>query len=190
MKDLFFLGIQWCGKWTQIDLLLKDFGDKYDYLEMGQLFRAIMSNDNIIGNFCRNIVNKGALVDHFVTYDWFHTALQIVQKNNMGLIIDGFPRAMEQAEFMEKMMAEYNRDFVIIHFELSKEKALERMVKRAGIEGREDDTPAAMEVRIGAFMNETLPVIKHFESLGKVITVNADDTIENIQAELRTKLGL
>ena len=97
---------------------------------------------------------------------------------------------MEQAEFMEKKMAEYGRDFLVIHFELSKEKALERMMKRAGIEGREDDTPAAMEVRINAFMNETLPVIKHFESLGKVITINADDTIENIQADLRAKLGL
>jgi adenylate kinase family enzyme len=58
-KDLFFLGIQGCGKGTQGKLLLKDFSGQYDYLEMGQLFRAIMSNDNIIGNFCRDIVNSG-----------------------------------------------------------------------------------------------------------------------------------
>ncbi|MEI8092256.1 MAG: nucleoside monophosphate kinase [bacterium] len=171
-------------------MLLKDFGDKYDYLEMGKLFRAIMSNDNIIGNFCRNMVNKGELVDHFISHDWFHTSLQIVKKNGVGLMVDGFPRAIEQAEFMVEKMTEYDRDFVIVHFELSKEKALERMMKRAEIEGRADDTPAAMEVRINAFMNETMPVIKHFESLGKVITINADDTIEHIQADLRAKLGL
>jgi adenylate kinase family enzyme len=64
------------------------------------------------------------------------------------------------------------------------------MQKRAATEARKDDTPEAMERRIAVFENETLPVIKHFESLGKVITVNADDTIENIQADLRTKLGL
>lgn len=105
-------------------------------------------------------------------------------------MVDGFPRAMEQAEFMNKKMEEYKRDFVVIHFELSKEKAVERMMKRAQIENRTDDTIEAMNTRIDAFMNETLPVIKHFESLGKVITVNADGTIEDVQAELRSKLGL
>ncbi len=157
---------------------------------MGQLFRAIMSNDNIIGNFCKDIVNSGGLVDHFVSHDRFHTALQIVTKKKVGLMVDGFPRAMEQAEFMMKKMEEYKREYIIIHFELSKEKAIERMMKRAEIEGRKDDTVEAMNTRIDAFMNETLPMIKHFESLGKVITVNADGTIEEVQAELRSKLGL
>lgn len=157
---------------------------------MGQLFRAIMSNDNIIGNFCKNIVNKGALVPHFVSHDWFHTALQIVINKKEGLMIDGFPRAMEQAEFVHKKMEEYGRDFVIIHFELSREKAIERMIKRAQIEGRADDTPEAMHLRIDTFIQETLPVISYFESLGKVITVNADGEIADVQAELRKKLGL
>ena len=189
-KDIFFLGIQGCGKWTQGKLLFKKLADKYDYLEMGQLFRAIMSNDNIIGNFCKNIVNSGGLVDHFVSHDWFHTALQIVSKKGVGIMVDGFPRAMEQAQFMLKKMEEYKRDFVIVHFELSKEKAIERMQKRAAIEGRADDTIEAMTTRINAFMDETLSVIKYFEWLGKVITVNADNAIEDVQAELEQKLGL
>lgn len=187
---MFFLGIQWCGKGTQSKLLLELVGDHYDYLEMGQLFRAIMSNDNIIGNFARDIVNSGGLVPHFVSHDWFHTALQIVQNKWVNLMVDGFPRAMQQAEYMQKQMSEYKRDFLIIHFELSQEKALERMQKRAAIEGRIDDTLEAMQTRISHFMQETLVVIKYFESLGKVITINADASIEDIQAELRSKLGL
>lgn len=157
---------------------------------MGQLFRAIMSNDNIIGNFAKGMVNSGELVDNFISHDWFHTALQIVKKKGVGLMVDGFPRAMEQVEFMIKDMNEYGRDFIVIHFELSKEKAIERMVKRAQIEGRADDTVEAMHERINEFMTQTMPVIKYLESLGKVITVNADDTIENVQKELKSKLGL
>ena len=91
---------------------------------------------------------------------------------------------------MIKKMAEYHRDYLIVHFELSKEKALERMKKRATLESRVDDTPEAMESRISIFINETLPVIKYFQSLGKVITVNADGSIEDVQKELKTKLGL
>lgn len=47
---------------------------------MGQLFRAIMSNDNIIGNFVKDIVNNGKLVDPFVSRDRFYTALEIANK--------------------------------------------------------------------------------------------------------------
>jgi len=189
MKDFFFLGIQGCGKGTQGKLLFKEFADQYDYLEMGQLFRAIMSNDNIIGNFAKNIVNSGGLVPHFVSLDWFHTTLQIVKNKKVGLMVDGFPRAMEQAEFVIKKMEEYGRDFVVVHFELSKEKSIERMMKRAQIENRADDTLEAMHTRIDTFIHETLPVIKRFEALGKVITVNADASIEDVQKELKTKLG-
>ena len=87
-------------------------------------------------------------------------------------------------------MRQRERDYVIIHFELSKEKALERMMKRASLEWRKDDTPAVMEQRLSIFFHETLPVIRHFESLGKVITINADDDIQHIQEILKEKLGL
>lgn len=188
-KDIIFLGIQWCGKGTQGKLLLKDYPNTV-YMEMGQLCRALMSNDNGIGNYIKHIVESGLMVDNFITHDLLHTTIQIANKEGKWIMMDGFPRLMEQAEFMIKKMEEYNRDYVIVHFELSKEKALERMQKRAAIEARKDDTPEAMDRRISIFMHETLPVIKHFESLGKVITINADDTLENIQADLRNKLGL
>jgi len=132
---------------------------------MGQLFRAAMSNDNIIGNYCKNIVNSGDLVPHFVSHGRYDIALQIATEKKVSLIVDGFPRSMMQAEFVEQEMKKYDRDFVIIHLELSKGKAIERMKKRAEIEGRSDDTVEAMHTRIEAFMNETLPAIKHFESL-------------------------
>jgi len=189
MKDLVFLGIQGCGKGTQGKMLFKDYPDSV-YMEMGQLCRALMSNDNGIGNYIRNLVDNGIMIDNFITHDLLHTTIQIAQKNNLGIMADGFPRLMEQAEYFIKTMGEFGRDYVIIHFELSREKALERMQKRAAVEARKDDTPEAMERRIAIFENETLPVIQRFAALGKVITINADDTIENIQADLRTKLGL
>ena len=82
-KDLFFLGIQGCGKGTQGKLLFKALPGQYDYLEMGQLFRGIMSNDNIIGNYCKNIVNSGGLVPHFVSHGRYDIALQIVTEKKV-----------------------------------------------------------------------------------------------------------
>ena len=189
MKDVVFLGIQGCGKGTQAKLLLPQIPDHL-YYEMGQTLRALTSNENLIGSYIKNVINTGKMVDNFITFELIDTSLQICQNNGKYIMIDGFPRVAEQAEWFAKKMDAMQRDYTIVHFELSKEKALERMMKRAEIEGRVDDTPEVMEQRLSIFFNETLPVIKHFESLGKVVTINADDTIENIQAELRQKLGL
>ncbi len=188
-KDIIFLGIQWCGKGTQAKMLLKDLKE-YWYFEMGQTLRALMLNENMIGGYIKDIVNSGKMIDDFITHDLFHTGIKIAQTNNKNLIIDGFPRLKTQAEFFSKKMHEMNRDYVVIHLELSKQQALERMVKRASIEWRKDDTPEAMEQRIDIFMNETMKVIQHFEEMGKVITIDANWSIDDIENKLRTQLGL
>jgi len=188
-KDLVFLGIQGCGKGTQVKALLEAVPNHL-YYEMGQTLRALMSNSNLIGNYIKDVVDNGKMVDNFITHDLISASLQICQNNGKNIIIDGFPRVMEQADFFIDTMTKLQRDYIIVHFELSKEKALERMMKRAEIEGRKDDTPAIMEQRISIFMNETMPVIERFAAMGKVITINADGDIATIQAELRSKLGL
>ena len=180
MKDIFLLWIQWCGNWTQAKLLLKHFEWKFDYLEMGQLFRANMSNDNIVWNFCKDIVNWWWLVPPFVSFGWYEIALQIAEWKNMALMTDGFPRSIEQAKFMESMMEKYNRDFAVVHYELSREKAIERIMERAKKEWRADDNEESIKVRLAAFENETLPVINYFKEKGKVITIDADNQIDDI----------
>ncbi|HBB04382.1 TPA: hypothetical protein DCZ39_05840 [Patescibacteria group bacterium] len=168
---------------------MKDLSN-HRYFEMGQTLRALMLNENLIGNYITDIVNSGKMIDDFITHDLIHTALKIAQTNEKKLIIDGFPRLATQAKFFSKKMQEMNRDFVVIHLQLSKEQALERMMKRVAIEGRKDDTPESMEQRIDIFMHETLNVIKHFEEIGKVITIDANGTIEEIENKLRAALGL
>jgi len=172
-KDLVFLGIQGCGKGTQAKLLLKDLPN-HRYFEMGQTLRSIMSGNNMIGNYIRDIVNSGKMIDNFITHDLIHTGLKIAEKNKKHIVIDGFPRLFEQAEYFSKKMDQMERDFVVIHLELPKEVALQRMVKRAEIEGRKDDTPEAMQQRIDIFTKETTKVIKHFDELSKVITIDAN----------------
>jgi len=189
MKDIFFLWIQWCGKWTQAKLLLKHFDWQFDYLEMWQLFRSAMSNENIIWNFCKDIVNAWALVPNFISHGRFDMSLQIVSRWNKWLMIDWFPRCMEQAQFAEAKMAEYGRDFMIIHYELSREEAIKRIMSRAKLEGRADDNEESIKVRLAAFENETLPVINYFKEKWKVISINANQSIDDIFAETLSKIS-
>jgi adenylate kinase len=82
------------------------------------------------------------------------------------------------------------RDYVVINLKLSREKSFERMVRRAQIEARKDDTPEVMNRRIDLFEKNTIPVLDFFEQQGKLITVNADDTAENVLKEIKSKLEL
>ncbi len=144
----------------------------------------------MIGNYIKDTVNNGKMIDNFITHDLIHTGLKIAEKNNKHFIVDGFPRLAEQAEYFSKKMEQMGRDFVVIHLQLPKEIALERMMKRAEIEWRIDDTPEIMQGRIDIFTQETLKVISHFEEIGKVITIDANWSIEDIQTKLRTALWL
>ncbi len=189
-KDIVFLGIQWCGKWTQAKLLLKKVHDTYMYFEMWQTLRALMQNDNMIGNYIKDTVNSGKMIDNFITHDLIHTALKITQNLGKYLIIDGFPRLFEQAQYFSKKMHDMQRDFIIIHLELDPNIALERMIHRAQIEWRTDDTLESMKERIRIFVQETTKVIQHFESLGKVIHINADGSIEDVHTHILSALSL
>ncbi len=188
-KDICLLGIQWCGKGTQADLLLKKLTN-HNYYEMWETLRAFHSNDNLIWNYIKGVMNSGGMIDNFITHCLIDAALGIVKQINKNILIDGFPRLEEQAEFFKNKMGQLNRDYIVIHYVLSKEKALERMLNRAKKEDRKDDTPEAMNERISIFQNETIPVLDNFKELWKLIEINADDTIENIFKETCEKLWI
>jgi len=188
-KDLVLLWIQWCGKGTQAKLLLEKLND-YLYFEMWETLRSLHSNSNLIWNYMKDCMNRWEMVDNFITNDLIDICIKIAQKNNRYLMIDWYPRVWEQTDYFLPRMEVLQREFVIIHYHLPKEKAIERLLKRAEIEGRKDDNLKSIETRISIFTNETLVQIKRFEQMWKVITINADNTIEWIFQETCDKLWI
>ncbi len=188
-KDLFLLWIQWCGKWTQAKLLMEKFTNHF-YFEMWETLRSLHSNSNLIWNYMKDCMNRWEMVDNFITNDLMDICLKIAQKNNRNIVVDWYPRVWEQTDYLIPRMEEFKRDFVVIHYYLPREKAIERLLKRAEIEGRKDDNIKSIETRISIFTNETLVQIEKFEKLWKVITINADNTIEWIFQETCEKLWI
>ena len=84
----------------------------------------------------------------------------------------------------------HQRDFVAVYFDLSRDLAVERIQIRAKEQNREDDlNMETVNKRLDLFEQETLPVIQKLNSLNKLITVNANQSIEEVFAELAEKLG-
>lgn len=181
MKDIVLFWIQGSGKGTQAKLLLQEYPE-FQYLEPGQIFRALNSNENLISNYVKETVARGEMVSDKLLFDLFTLCTHIVREKAM--IMDGFPRTMPQMEFFLKSEIEQGRDFVAINFNLSREKAIERIKQRAIEQNRADDVDESIRKRLEAFENETMPVINHLREIDKMIEIDADQPIETVFAEL------
>jgi adenylate kinase len=109
-----------------------------------------------------------------------------------GFVLDGFPRTMPQAEALGQMLHELGRDIdVVFDFHVPDRGVLmQRMLRRAEIEGRSDDTPEAMEVRLQLYDRETAPLIEYYRShQANVVRIHADRTVEEVFREIEDALA-
>jgi len=184
MNLLVLLGVQGSGKGTQAKLLAEKLN--YQIFETGAECRKIAKLDTPLGREIKETINSGKLVSSVHIRKLIKEFLS--KNTEPSIIFDGFPRNFEQLPTFLDIINEYNLNTKAIVFELSKEKSIERLLKRAEIENREDDTQEIIEKRISIFYNDTLPVIEKIKENYEVIEINADQSIENIHEELIKQL--
>lgn len=171
-------GIQWSGKWTQADLLMKALKN-YQYFEPGNILRALKSNDNVLWNHIKTSMLQGKMVDDGVIFGLFDIYEHLL-KPGQNMLIDGFMRSLPQMYYFLTEEYTHKRGFIGIHYDLSKEKAIERIMERAKKEWREDDTKEAIEKRLSIYEKETTPVIDYLHNMGKIVRIDADQSVEKI----------
>lgn len=200
---LVFTWIQWCGKWTQARLLV----DKYWFtlLEMWQELRNIIESWNELWNKIKWIMDSWSLVSPEIVWEVMKEILE--KQTSENLILDWFVRN----EWNKKSLEELITDYKVVFFELSKEKAIERLLWRMynpstwetfsswtlidpetweKLIKRQDDNEISILKRIDEFMKNTLPTAEKQKLEWKVITINADQSIEDVASEMVEKLGL
>ena len=200
---LVFTWIQGCWKWTQARLLVENFG--FTLLEMWQELRKIASSDTELWKRVKQTIDSWALVTPEVVWEIMNEV--ITTQTNKNLILDWFVRN----EWNKQSLENITNDYKVVFFELSKEKAIDRLLGRmydpisgetflswilvnpvtgTKLEKRKDDNEASILKRIDEFMNNTLPTAMKQEKEGKVIRINADQNVESVFKELITKLWL
>ena len=200
---LVFTWIQGCWKWTQARLLVEKYG--FTLLEMWQELRKIASSDSELWKRVKQTIDSWALVTPEVVWEIMNEV--ITTQTNKNLILDWFVRN----EWNKKSLEEISTDYKVVFFELSKEKAIDRLLGRmydplswetflswplvnpvtwTKLEKRKDDNEASILKRIDEFMNNTLPTAMKQEQEGRVIRINADQNVESVFKELVTKLWL
>jgi adenylate kinase len=102
-----------------------------------------------------------------------------------GFILDGYPRNLPQAQALDEMLDEIGRPLsIVLLLELDDAIAVERLLKRAEVEGRPDDTPETINRRLATYHAETEPVVERYLATGKLVKLHADRTVDEVWSEI------
>lgn len=183
MQKIFILGPQGSGKGTQANILSKKLG--IPALSMGQLLRDEITSGSDLGSEIQAITDKGELVSDELALQILKRRLSLEDAKN-GYILDGYPRNKAQYE----AFASFDAPTVVLVITVPKEESLARLMRRAEIEQRPDDTRAAIERRLEIYEQETRPIIDWYRGQGIVREVNGVGTLEDVEARIDTALAI
>src|SRR3989338_3129758 len=176
--DLVLFGIQGSGKGTQAKRLAAEKG--YEIFEAGGALRKIAASGSPLGEKVKSFIDVGKLVPHEIIMDVLKNAIES-QPKEQKILFDGVPRDLDQMRDFTAIMEKLGRDFRCLHITLDPEEGVQRILKRAQIEGRADDaSEETIRKRMRTFMEKTLPVIESFKSAGKVIEIDGQGSADEI----------
>lgn len=209
-KYVVLMGMQGAGKGTQAEILQTHLG--IPHITSGGMFRATMQQDTALAREIRSYYDAGKLVPDDLTIQMIKARLEEADAQN-GVILDGFPRTVAQAQALDDLMREIGqRISVVPFFVISEAEAMRRLGGRrvctkddnhvyhitdnppkvegicdidgAPLKIRSDDTPSAIRSRIQAYKADTTPVLDYYRSVGLLHEINAEQPIEKVTADL------
>ncbi|MDX1414601.1 MAG: adenylate kinase [Candidatus Promineifilaceae bacterium] len=182
MKFIVLLGAPGAGKGTQAKLLEETLG--LPHVSTGDLFRFNLKNETELGRLANTYMEKGQLVPDDVTIAMVKDRLARPDCAH-GAILDGFPRTVAQAEALDKLLAQLGGRITLVpSIEVEQDYLVERLVKRAQLEGRADDNEETIRTRMNVYAQQTQPLLEYYGSKGLVTKIDGLQTIEDVQADL------
>ncbi|MDF2593944.1 MAG: adenylate kinase [Clostridia bacterium] len=212
---LILLGAPGAGKGTQAEMLIK----LYDIpgISTGNIFREHISNNTDLGKQAKAYMDEGKLVPDSLVIELVKSRITQDDCKN-GMIFDGFPRTIPQAEALDAMLAELNIPIdYVVNVEVPDELIVDRMAgrtvcpscgssyhkisKKENIAGlcnecstnlvqRDDDKEETVKKRLEIYHAQTEPLIAHYKLQGKVLDIDGVGTVDEVRGRVKKALGV
>lgn len=166
------LGPPGAGKGTQAKLLSEKLN--IPHISTGDLFRANIGEGTDLGKEAKQYMDAGKLVPTDVTARMVEDRLRQDDAQD-GFLLDGFPRTVEQAEILDKLLKDMNTELDgVLNFKVSDDVVVERMLAR----GRDDDNEETIRTRMEVYRTETQPLVEHYGD--QITPIDAEGDVDEI----------
>lgn len=180
---ILILGPQGSGKGTQATRIAAARG--IAHVATGDILRAAVAEDTELGRRVAPILERGDLVPDDLMVELIRERLA----GEDAFILDGFPRTEAQAEALDAMLQEIGKPLdTIVLLEVSDEEATRRLNGRAALEGRSDDSPAAIANRLRLYHDVTEPLVERYSSAGSLVVVDGEQTMDEVFGAIESAL--
>ncbi len=181
------LGAPGAGKGTQAGLLVEGLG--VPHISTGDMLRAAVAAETPVGLQAKAVMESGALVGDDIVIAIARERLG-ESDCEKGFILDGFPRTDAQAEALDILLSDLGAPLdCCLAIEADAEEVVGRILKRAEIEGRSDDTEEAIRERMRVYEEQTAPLLDHYCAQGLVVEVDGIGTVEEVAARIEEALA-
>ena len=165
MKNIVIFGAPGSGKGTQSDLIIKKYG--LEHISTGDVLRNEIKNETELGKTAKEYIDKGQLIPDELMVSILASVYDSFGKEHQGVIFDGFPRTIPQAEALKKMLSvRGHKVAAMIELDVPEDELMTRLVKRGKESGRSDDNEETIKKRLNVYHNQTAPLIEWYKNEG------------------------
>ena len=187
--NIILFGPPGAGKGTQAEKLVSKHG--MVQLSTGDMLRAAISSGSELGLKAKAIIDRGDLVSDDIMVGMIEARMSDDDCQN-GVILDGFPRTVAQAEALDAMFDEKGISLAhVIEIKVDEDALFARIEKRASETGgeRSDDNAEVLQKRLKVYHDNTAPVLPYYEAKGLLKTVDGMNSIEDVSDEISQVLA-
>ena len=183
MPRLIFLGAPGAGKGTQAQTLALHW--HIPHISTGDILRGAMKERSPLGIKAQSYVDRGELVPDQLLLDIMEERLSQSDAQS-GWILDGFPRNVNQASFLEQLLQKLTQDSVrAVNLDVPDEVLVSRLLGR----GRADDTEEVIRRRLEVYREQTLPLIDFYRDRQQLMSIDGNQPLEKVTADLQELLA-
>ena len=182
MLNIVIFGAPGSGKGTQSERIVEKYG--INHISTGDVLRAEIKNGTELGKTAKGYIDQGQLIPDELMIDILASVFDSF-KDSKGVIFDGFPRTIAQAEALKKMLAERGQDVsVMLDLEVPEDELMVRLIKRGKASGRADDNEETIKKRLHVYHSQTSPLIDWYKNEKKYQHINGLGTMDGIFADI------
>ncbi len=183
MKNIVIFGAPGSGKGTQSELIIKKYG--LNHISTGDVLRAEIKNGTELGKTAKSYIDKGQLIPDDLMVSILASVYDSFGKDHKGVIFDGFPRTIAQAEALKQMLDKRGHKIAaMIELDVPEDELMTRLIKRGKESGRSDDNAETIKKRLDVYHNQTSPLIEWYKNEGVHNHINGLGELDRIFADI------